>query len=181
MSEPILHGYTNERDVFEDSTCWNPSAFLNSGNMNSTLTDVGRWVSALGTGALLPPSLFDDMMAPSTAGLGPLTAQRFLRVRNSSPRQLVHHKPIVRRIQRRRPVRHDIENHHRGLRDSGPDDRHRRQQRCADRQRHRGTPRARQSAECAVTTARSRGLRWVRVGEISRWCGNDSYRTVNRS
>lgn len=77
MVEPILHGYTNERGVFEDSTFWNPTAFLNSGNMNSTLGDVSRWVRALGTGELLSDTLFDEMMAPSTAGLGPLTEDRF--------------------------------------------------------------------------------------------------------
>ncbi|AYJ48363.1 serine hydrolase domain-containing protein [Rhodococcus sp. P1Y] len=77
MVEPILHGYTNERGVFEDSTFWNPTAFLNSGNMNSTLGDVSRWVRALGTGELLSDNLFDEMMAPSTAGLGPLTEDKF--------------------------------------------------------------------------------------------------------
>lgn len=77
MADPALHGYTNERGVFENSTFWNPTAFLNSGNMNSTASDVGRWVRALGTGELLPDSAFQEMMASETAGLGPLTAERF--------------------------------------------------------------------------------------------------------
>ncbi|MFE3053938.1 serine hydrolase domain-containing protein [Nocardia sp. NPDC059239] len=77
IDEPILHGYTDERKIFEDATFWNPTAFLHSGNMNSTVTDVGRWVRALGTGELLSTSQFQQMMAPSTAGLGPLTAQKF--------------------------------------------------------------------------------------------------------
>lgn len=77
ISEPVLHGYTNERGVFEDSTFWNPTAFLNSGNMNSTVADVGRWVRALGTGQLLSSNAFEQMMAPSTAGLGPLTPEKF--------------------------------------------------------------------------------------------------------
>ncbi|MGB7235118.1 MAG: serine hydrolase domain-containing protein [Rhodococcus sp. (in: high G+C Gram-positive bacteria)] len=77
MADPALHGYTNERGVFEDSTFWNPTAFLNSGNLNSTVTDVGRWVRALGTGELLSDSAFQEMMAPETAGLGPLTDERF--------------------------------------------------------------------------------------------------------
>lgn len=77
MADPALHGYTNERGVFEDSTFWNPTAFLNSGNLNSTVADVGRWVRALGTGKLLSDSAFQDMMAPETAGLGPLTDERF--------------------------------------------------------------------------------------------------------
>ncbi|NHU41869.1 serine hydrolase domain-containing protein [Rhodococcus sp. A14] len=77
MSEPILHGYTNERGVFEDSTFWNPTAFLNSGNMNSTVAEVARWVRALGTGELLSDTAFTEMMADKTAGLGPLTADKY--------------------------------------------------------------------------------------------------------
>ncbi|WUD55549.1 beta-lactamase family protein [Nocardia sp. NBC_00511] len=77
VDEPILHGYTDERKIFEDATFWNPTAFLHSGNMNSTVADVGRWVRALGKGELLSGKQFQDMMGPSTAGLGPLTAQRY--------------------------------------------------------------------------------------------------------
>ncbi|MFC0454802.1 serine hydrolase domain-containing protein [Rhodococcus jostii] len=77
MTEPTLHGYTNERGVFEDSTFWNPTAFLNSGNMNSTLSDISVWVRALAAGKLLSEEQFDEMMAPKTAGLGPLTAQKY--------------------------------------------------------------------------------------------------------
>ena len=77
MSEPILHGYTNERGVFEDSSFWNPTAFLNSGNMNSTVADLARWVRGLSTGELLSDNAFKEMMAPSTAGLGPLTPEKF--------------------------------------------------------------------------------------------------------
>ncbi|MEV6428219.1 serine hydrolase domain-containing protein [Nocardia sp. NPDC051463] len=77
IAAPILHGYTNERHVFEDSTFWNPTAFLHSGNMNSTVADVALWVRALGVGKLLSDTQFKEMMAASTAGLGPLTAQKY--------------------------------------------------------------------------------------------------------
>ncbi|GAF45319.1 MULTISPECIES: serine hydrolase domain-containing protein [Rhodococcus] len=77
MAEPTLHGYTNERGVFEDSTFWSPTAFLNSGNMNSTVAEVARWVRALGTGELLSDAAFTEMMADKTAGLGPLTADKY--------------------------------------------------------------------------------------------------------
>ncbi|MRH88066.1 serine hydrolase [Nocardia sp. SYP-A9097] len=77
IEAPILHGYTDERKIFEDATFWNPTAFLHSGNMNSTVTDVGRWVRALGKGELLSDKQFQQMMGPSTAGLGPLTAQKY--------------------------------------------------------------------------------------------------------
>ncbi|MBF6436436.1 serine hydrolase domain-containing protein [Nocardia cyriacigeorgica] len=74
---PILHGYTNERNIFEDSTFWNPTAFLHSGNMTSTVADIGRWVRALGTGELLTADQFRQMMEPSTAGVGPLTREKY--------------------------------------------------------------------------------------------------------
>ncbi|MFC3965602.1 serine hydrolase domain-containing protein [Nocardia jiangsuensis] len=77
IAAPYLHGYTTERGVFEDSTFWNPTAFLHSGNMNAPVADIGRWVRALGTGELLEPAQFDAMMGPSTAGLGPFTTERY--------------------------------------------------------------------------------------------------------
>ncbi|WP_067846110.1 serine hydrolase domain-containing protein [Nocardia lijiangensis] len=77
IGEPILHGYTTERGVFEDSTFWNPTAFLHSGNMNATLADVARWVRALATGELLSDAMYDLQMSDSTAGLGPLTPQKY--------------------------------------------------------------------------------------------------------
>ena len=57
MDEPILHGYTNERGVFEDSTFWNPTAFLHSGNMNAPVADVGKWVRALERESYYPTRL----------------------------------------------------------------------------------------------------------------------------
>ncbi|MFE3986010.1 serine hydrolase domain-containing protein [Nocardia tengchongensis] len=77
IDEPILHGYTDERKIFEDATFWNPTAFLHSGNMNSTVAEVGRWVRAVGKGELLSTGQFQQMMAPSTAGLGPLTTEKY--------------------------------------------------------------------------------------------------------
>ena len=77
ISEPFLHGYTNERGVFEDSSFWNPTAFLHSGNMNTTVADVANWIRALADGRLLSDEQHKAMMAPSTAGLGPLTKEKF--------------------------------------------------------------------------------------------------------
>ncbi len=77
INEPFLHGYTNERGVFEDSSFWNPTAFLHSGNMNTTVADVAKWIRGLADGALLNDEQHKAMMAPSTAGLGPLTKERF--------------------------------------------------------------------------------------------------------
>lgn len=77
IDEPFLHGYTNERGVFEDSSFWNPTAFLHSGNMNTTVADVSTWVRALADGRLLADEQHQAMMAPSTAGIGPLTPEKY--------------------------------------------------------------------------------------------------------
>ena len=77
IDAPFLHGYTNERKVFEDSSFWNPTAFLHSGNMNTTVADVATWIRALTDGQLLSEEQHQAMMAPSTAGIGPLTKDKF--------------------------------------------------------------------------------------------------------
>jgi D-alanyl-D-alanine carboxypeptidase len=77
IDEPFLHGYTNERGVFEDSSFWNPTAFRHSGNMNTTVADVATWIRALADGQLLSDEQHQAMMAPSTAGIGPLTTDKF--------------------------------------------------------------------------------------------------------
>ncbi len=64
-----LHGYTNERGVFEDSSFRNPTAFLHSGNMTTTVADVATWFAPSPTGRLLTAAQHAEMMAPSTAGL----------------------------------------------------------------------------------------------------------------
>lgn len=77
MTGPILHGYTNERGMFEDSTFWNPTAFLHSGNMNTTVADVATWMRALTDGTLLSKEQSTAMLGPSTAGIGPFTKDKF--------------------------------------------------------------------------------------------------------
>jgi D-alanyl-D-alanine carboxypeptidase len=71
---PTLHGYTTERGVYEDDTFWSPSWATYTGNMTSTLDDVGRWAQAVGTGSLLSKKLRETQFAPTTVGLGPLTS-----------------------------------------------------------------------------------------------------------
>lgn len=50
---PVLHGYTDERGVWEDDTFWSPTWATYTGSMTSTLADVRTWASAVGTGSLL--------------------------------------------------------------------------------------------------------------------------------
>ncbi len=75
IEEPFLHGYTNERGMFEDSSFWNPTAFLHSGNANTTVADVRKWIRGLADGALLSDEQHKAMMAPNP--LPPFTAERF--------------------------------------------------------------------------------------------------------
>lgn len=73
LPPPVLHGFTDERGFYEDATFWNPTWNLHSGSMSSNLGDLMTWARALGTGALLPPALFELQTAPRTVGKGPLT------------------------------------------------------------------------------------------------------------
>jgi D-alanyl-D-alanine carboxypeptidase len=71
---PTLHGYTSERGFYEDDTFWSPSWATYTGDMTSTLGDMGRWAQAVGTGSLLSKASHATQFAPVTAGLGPLTS-----------------------------------------------------------------------------------------------------------
>jgi D-alanyl-D-alanine carboxypeptidase len=71
---PTLHGYTSERGFYEDDTFWSPSWATYTGNMTSTLGDMGRWARAVGTGSLLSKKLHAAQFAPVTVGLGHLTS-----------------------------------------------------------------------------------------------------------
>jgi CubicO group peptidase (beta-lactamase class C family) len=66
---PALHTYTSERNVYEDSTYWNPSWVGHSARLTSNLSDMGKWLTALGTGKLISPQSFQIMIAPATVGL----------------------------------------------------------------------------------------------------------------
>ncbi|MFD5623742.1 serine hydrolase domain-containing protein [Streptomyces yangpuensis] len=53
---PVLHGFDNERGVFEDSTYWNPSWTVAEGAvMTATLEDMAKSFTAIGEGKLLTP------------------------------------------------------------------------------------------------------------------------------
>ena len=74
---PVLHGYTRQRGRYEDSTSWSPSWARRTGNMTSTLGDMGRWARALGTGSLLSPQSHALQVGPENVGLGPLTTKLY--------------------------------------------------------------------------------------------------------
>lgn len=74
---PVMHAYSSERGRYEESTTWSPSWARYTGNMTSTVADMGRWARALGTGSLLSPRSHDLQVGPQNVGLGPLTAKRY--------------------------------------------------------------------------------------------------------
>ena len=71
---PTLHGYTSERGFYEDDTFWSPSWATYTGDMTSTLGDMGRWAQVVGTGSLVSKASHAKQFAPVTAGLGRLTS-----------------------------------------------------------------------------------------------------------
>ena len=74
---PVMHAYSSERGVYEESTTWSPSWARYTGNMTSTVADMGKWATALGTGSLLSPRSHALQVGPQNVGLGPLTAKRY--------------------------------------------------------------------------------------------------------
>ncbi len=77
IGSPTFHAYSNERGMYEETTFWNPTWALNSGNMNATVADVGRWSLALNRGELLDDESFELQMAANTAGLAGMTEQTY--------------------------------------------------------------------------------------------------------
>ena len=68
---PVLHGYTIERGVFEDSTYWNPSWTTADGAILTTnICDLSTSARAVGTGRLVSARSFRTQLNPGTVGLG---------------------------------------------------------------------------------------------------------------
>jgi CubicO group peptidase (beta-lactamase class C family) len=70
IRSPVLHAFSSERGIYEDSTYWNPSWTSHSGQMTSTLHDLGVLARAIGSGSLLSEKSRQEQMAPTTVGLG---------------------------------------------------------------------------------------------------------------
>ncbi|MGW2271413.1 serine hydrolase domain-containing protein [Streptomyces yangpuensis] len=62
---PVLHGFDNERGVFEDSTYWDPSWTVAEGAvMTATLEDMAKSFTAIGEGKLLTPESHKLQVTP---------------------------------------------------------------------------------------------------------------------
>lgn len=64
---PALHAYSTDREIYEDSTYWSPSWTSFSGMMTSNIEDLGKWINAFGTGALLSKESHKIQVTPTSA------------------------------------------------------------------------------------------------------------------
>ena len=74
MPLPVLNSYSSVRNIYEDSTFWNPSWVSYSGSMFSTIYDLGKWANAWILGSLISPTSTQILRAPFTVGKGNNTA-----------------------------------------------------------------------------------------------------------
>ncbi|MEU9736910.1 serine hydrolase domain-containing protein [Streptomyces sp. NPDC048002] len=71
---PVLHAFTSDRGTYEESTFWNPSWTTAPGAVQTTdICDLARSASAIGSGELLSPSSYEELLNPGTVGLGQAT------------------------------------------------------------------------------------------------------------
>ena len=78
IPSPVMHAYSSERGLVEDSTFWSPSWTLAHGAIMTTdIYDLEASAVAIGTGSLISRASYDAMLAPQTVGLGPLTATAY--------------------------------------------------------------------------------------------------------
>ncbi|MFV0415025.1 MAG: serine hydrolase domain-containing protein [Chthoniobacterales bacterium] len=77
LPEPVLHAFTTERKIFEDSTFWNPSWTSWSGSIASTVDDLAILFRGIGQAKIIQPSSLKEMLAPTIVGLGPNEAERY--------------------------------------------------------------------------------------------------------
>ena len=70
IQSPVLHAFVKDRNVYEDSTYWNPFWGSTPGLPTSNLRDLGKWGPIFGTGRLISPAHFKEQIAPTSAGKG---------------------------------------------------------------------------------------------------------------
>ena len=78
IPSPVLHAFTDERGVYEDSTYWNPSWTLARGAVMTTdIRDALASIVAIGDGSLVSPDSLAQMLAPTTAGFPPMSRDAY--------------------------------------------------------------------------------------------------------
>ncbi|MFD8971252.1 serine hydrolase domain-containing protein [Streptomyces sp. NPDC059593] len=74
IPEPALHAFTADRGLYEESTYWNPSWTTAPGAVQTTdICDLARTAAGLGSGELLSPASYRQLLDPGTVGLGHAT------------------------------------------------------------------------------------------------------------
>jgi len=66
---PVLHGYSSDRGIYEDTIGWSTSWVRGIANATSTIEDMGTWARALGTGSLLSHRSHALQLGPHNVGL----------------------------------------------------------------------------------------------------------------
>ncbi|WP_282695427.1 serine hydrolase domain-containing protein [Streptomyces sp. CC208A] len=75
MPGPVLHAFSNERGLHEESTYWNPSWTIHPGSvLTSDICDVARSAEAIGSGELISEEAYRTLLDPGTVGKGGPTA-----------------------------------------------------------------------------------------------------------
>ncbi|MFB7373603.1 serine hydrolase domain-containing protein [Streptomyces sp. NPDC056222] len=75
IPSPVLHAFTSDRGIYEESTFWNPSWTTAPGAVITTdICDLARSAQAIGSGELLSPRSYRTFLNPGTVGLGGATA-----------------------------------------------------------------------------------------------------------
>lgn len=73
---PVLHAFTSDRGTYEESTFWNPSWTTAPGAVQTTdICDLARSATAIGSGELISPASYRELLNPGTVGLGKQTAK----------------------------------------------------------------------------------------------------------
>ncbi|MEV6018568.1 MULTISPECIES: serine hydrolase domain-containing protein [unclassified Streptomyces] len=76
IPRPVLHAFTSERGLYEESTFWNPSWTTAPGAVITTqVCDLARSAQGIGSGRLLSRRSYRTLINPGTVGLGHPTAR----------------------------------------------------------------------------------------------------------
>ncbi|QGV78317.1 serine hydrolase domain-containing protein [Streptomyces ficellus] len=71
---PVLHAFTSDRGLYEESTFWNPSWTTAPGAViTSHICDLARSAEGIGSGELLSRHAYRTLLDPGTVGLGRAT------------------------------------------------------------------------------------------------------------
>jgi D-alanyl-D-alanine carboxypeptidase len=70
IQSPVLHAFTKDRKIYEESTYWNPFWGSTPALPTSNIHDLGKWGPIFGTGRLVSRAHFEEQIAPPSAGKG---------------------------------------------------------------------------------------------------------------